>query len=215
MKQNPIVVFLFGIIFLQKITFVGWIYIGEIISCVYCLFNYNRLHFSEFEKKLIFFTLFATILTLILDLYHQTEIKRLLKGIFSYIVFASVVIFLTRYLGNKINFTKAVLFFLGAMFGTYVTFFYGGNVYFLSNPWKWGLGKFLILFVLIFPLLYKKDLSKTFFIIFSVIIAYFSMIYYSRSMLLIFLLSLFVYCLCYNSNKFSLNFFKGKFTSFL
>ena len=208
MKQNPIVVFLFGVIFLQKITFVGWVYIGEIIACVYVLFNYNRLYFSEFEKKLIFFTFFAAILTFILDLYHQVEINRLLKGFFSYIIFAAVIIFLTRYLGNKNNFIKAVVFFLGAMLGTYVTFFYGGNVYFLTNPWKWGLGKFLILFVLIYPLLYKKDFSKTFFIIFSIVIGYFSLVYYSRSMLLIFLLSLSIYCLCYNSNYVSLNFFK-------
>ena len=209
MKQNNFLVFIFGIIFAQKIIVVGEIYIGEIIAVIYVFVRFFDLRFTDFEKKLISFTLFITLFQGFSDLYNSTSFDKSLKGFFTYIVFTSTIMFLCRYLGLGKNFNRAIFFFIGIIVGKiqHILFF---SSYFWTNPWKWGIGYMTISLVLITGLFFKKDYSKLFFIIFSLVIVYISLTNNSRALLLVYGLSLVTYLLVYNSQTFSLKFFNKK-----
>ena len=112
MKENNLIVFLFGILFVQKIVIVGQVYIGEIIAVFYLLFHFFKLRFTDFEKKLIYFTFFIALLQGFSDLYNSTDLDKSLKGFFTYIVFAAAIIFLSRYLKSDKSFNKAIFFFI-------------------------------------------------------------------------------------------------------
>ena len=57
MKNSLFFTFLFGILFEQKLVIVGQISIGEIIAIIYIFFNFFKLHFNDFERKLLFYTI--------------------------------------------------------------------------------------------------------------------------------------------------------------
>ena len=217
MKRNHFVVFLFGVIFAQKINFVGWIYIGEILSCLYIFINLQKLRFSNFEKQLMLVSAFALVLQLFLDLYHNVEMAKLSKSAASYIVFPAVIIFLSRYLWSNKDFKIPVVFFIGTLLGGFITIFYMESILFFSNPWKWGIGGILIFTFLIVPLYYnyEKDVSKVFLIAFSIVVIFFSLLYYSRYLLLVYGLSLISYWLFHGRKESRLKFFNKKSTFWL
>ena len=214
MKQNNLIVFIFGIIFAQRILIVGQIHIGEIIAVIYVFFRFFDLRFTDFEKKLMFFTFFITLLQGFSDLYNNTSLDKSLKGFFTYIVFTASIIFLSRYLKSDKNFNRAIFFFIGALVAKIQPHLFF-NIYFWGNPWKWGIGYFTINLVLITALFYKKDFSKLFFIIFSVAIIYFSLLNNARSLLFVYGSSLITYLLFYNSQKINLKFFNKKYSFML
>ena len=96
MTNNNFFILIFGIIFSQKIIIVGEIYVGELISLVYVFFNLFNLKYSDFEKKLISYTIFIVIFLFLLNFYHGTDIDKSLKGSFSYITFTTCIIYLLR-----------------------------------------------------------------------------------------------------------------------
>ena len=76
MTNNNFFILIFGIIFSQKIIIVGEIYVGELISLVYVFFNLFNLKYSDFEKKLISYTIFIVIFLFLLNFYHGTDIVK-------------------------------------------------------------------------------------------------------------------------------------------
>ena len=113
MKQNNVVIFIFGIIFAQRIVFFGAIHVGEIIAFVYFIFQFFSLRFNDFEKKLLFFAIFASILQAFSDVLNGVTVEKSLKGFFNLIIFVSTIFFLCRYLVSKNNFKRAIFFYFG------------------------------------------------------------------------------------------------------
>lgn len=216
MNHNLLFYFLFGIIFEQKIIIIGQIAIGEIISVVYLFFRFFNLKFSDFEKQLLFFTFSIVAIQIISDVYNATSINKTLKGFSTYIVFSATLIFLCRYLSSVSNFNKVIYFFLGTIFGKIIIwYFFDFNYYFFSNPWKWGIANSIIVGTYIFALKKEKDFSKFFIILFSIFITYASLIYNSRALLLVYILSIGTYFIIYQSKNYNLKFFNKKSTFML
>ena len=213
MKNSLFFTFLFGILFEQKVVIIGQISIGEIIAIIYIFFHFFKLNFTDFETKLLFYTFLILLIQFFSDLYNGTDLDKILKGLATYIVFFSTIVFLCRFLTPDKNFKRVISFVIGTIFGKIIIWFFTDyNYFFFNNPWKWGIGAQLITFVLIFSLSRKEDFSKLFLIIFSLIIAYFSLVNNSRSLLLIYMFALGTYLLVHNSSKWNLKFFNKKTT---
>jgi hypothetical protein len=217
MTNNNFFILIFGIIFSQKIIVVGEIYVGELISLVYVFFNLFNLKYSDFEKKLISYTIFIVIFLFLLNFYHGTDIDKSLKGSFSYITFTTCIIYLLRYLGKFEDFKKPILFFIGLILGRFVFLFYSVDFLplFLYNPWKFGIGISIIQFCLIIPLFYKKHLPIKFWLFFVSIIIYISFANNTRGLPFILILAFVPYILFFKSRKRSLKFFNKKRTFML
>ena len=97
MKQGNFIIFLFGVLFAQKVIIIGELYIGELISLIYIFFYIFRLKLNDFELKLIGYTFLTVLLILLVNFYHGTDFDKNMKGIFAFITFCSTIIFLTRY----------------------------------------------------------------------------------------------------------------------
>jgi hypothetical protein len=53
MKRNKFFIFFIGFLLSQRYgDFIGQVYLGELLSFFYLLFNFNKLIYSDFEKKI-------------------------------------------------------------------------------------------------------------------------------------------------------------------
>ena len=217
MINNNFFTLIFGIIFAQKVVIVGEIYVGELISLVYVFFNFLKLKYSDFETKLIGYTIFIAVFLFLVNFYHETDMDKSLKGSFSYLVFTATIIYLLRYLGKFEDFKKPVMFFIGIILGRFVFLLYSVDFLptFLYNPWKFGLGLSIIQFFLIIPLFYKKYLPIKFWLFFVSIIIFISFSNNTRALPSILIIAFILYILFYKSEKRNLKFFNKKSTFML
>jgi hypothetical protein len=218
MKQNSFFIFLFGLIYAQKINIVGEIYVGELISLIYVFFNLIKLRYSEFELKLLFYTFLTSLLIILINFYHETDFDKILKGVFAFIVFCSSIIFLIRYLEKFEDFKQPILFFFGSIVGRFVYLIYAEaemTSLFYYNPWKFGIGISLVEFILLITLFFKKEYSKIFWIILVITIVYISFVNNSRALPLMLIIAFISYHLFYKSEKRSLKFYNKRSTFIL
>ena len=218
MKQGNFIIFLFGVLFAQKVIIIGELYIGELISLIYIFFHIFRLKLNDFELKLIGYTFLTVLLILLVNFYHGTDFDKNMKGIFAFITFCSTIIFLTRYFEEISDFKKPCLFYFGLILGKFLYLIYAKaemTHLFYYNPWKFGIGISFIELILLLPLFLKKEFSNKFWIIFVIIMIYISFANNSRALPLILIGAFIGYYLFYNSENQGLKFFKKKSTFLL
>ncbi len=184
--------FIIGILCGLKINIIGEVYVGEIIAIVYLILRMTKVQITKFEFNIILLAFLWAFVQTISDVVNETPIDTMLKGVGTPIVFASSILALVDYFKN--NTTRAPAFFLGASLGFLIYTIISGNDYFTGNPWKWGLGHFIVvLFTTIFSY-YLRSQSKIVLGVFTVAFVSACMLFSSRSMALFILMASF---LCY------------------
>lgn len=196
---------LLGFISALKISFLGEIFIGELISLFLII---PILFFRNVSKDEILFISLAVswfLLQIISDFLNQTNIEYMIKGVLTPVVFFSALIVHLYFFKN----TKGdFLFYLMGFFINKIIFIiFFPNEYQVINSWKFGIG-LAVLNIFLLLLDFNKVRFKTYFLIFCFIVLFlfYSFISDSRS---IATLPVIGFILFYYSKKYSvLSFFK-------
>ena len=193
MKRNKFFIFFIGFLLSQRYGyFIGQVYLGELLSFFYLLFNFNKLIYSDFEKKLIKISLIVTLVQLTSNFYNNANLIDSVKGFFHLIVFFSAIICMNKYLKYLKDFELIKILYIGTIAGgLFVETQY--SIYIADNPWKWGVGSSLINLIMIIYFLEKKNFSKVAFFTLSLVVIFLSIKYNARSLLAIYLASIIFY----------------------
>lgn len=188
----PSIPFIIGILCGLKINIIGEVYIGEIIASIYLILRMTKIQITKFEFNVLLLAFVWALAQTISDVVNETPFATMLKGVGTPIVFVISILALIDYFKN--NMTRAPAFFLGACLGFLIYTIISGNDYFTGNPWKWGIGHFIVvLFTTIFSY-YLRSQSKIVLGVFVVAFVSACMLFSSRSMALFLLMASF---LCY------------------
>ena len=159
-KNNNFIYIILGVILSVRVTFIGQLYLLEVVSVIYFLINFRSLEYFQFFKTFIFLLLLHQIIVIFSDLYNQTQINNFIKGFLSFPILLTSVLFLYNFFKNK--FSLYIFFLLGFYFGDNVlnNFITSYNIFFFDNIWKWGLGFYLISSYFLYYELKSKMISK-------------------------------------------------------
>lgn len=192
-KNNNFIYIILGVILSVRVTFIGQLYLLEVISVIYFLINFRSLQYFQFFKTFIFLLLLHQIIVIFSDLYNQTQINNFIKGFLSFPILLTSILFLYNFFKNK--FSLYIFFLLGFYFGDNVlnNFITSYNIFFFDNIWKWGLGFYLISSYFLYYELKNKMISKFNTIFFSSIMITFLLISGARALPLVILYSLILF----------------------
>lgn len=206
---RPSAVFV-GFLASQKLSFAGEFYIGEILSLIYILINFQRIKAGRPIKTLLFMGFLWSVCQFISDQINQTAFFDSFKGVGAPIVFVSTIVALSMFFIRDIR--RMPSFLLGVYLGYITEFVFFQNEYFAGNPWKWGLGLFVLgIFSIYFTFfLTKKRNSYLIFFVAAFLIV--GLLNDSRSMAIFPIFATIAYILL-RSRRFGkvLRVFRGKF----
>ena len=212
-SENKAKYFLFGLFFVYSINFIGAINSGEIISCIYVLFNLRKIALSNEIKILIKVSLFYVLIIVISDIYNSNSLYNSLKGAFTPILILVTIIFLINFFTNKRK--EFIIFLIGCIFSQIFNIILFSDLLLdPENPWKWGLGLNIFFLIYLFEIFNEKKFSSLKIIIINVTFIIISLSFASRAISIIVLLSTFFYFIT-NFNKNILKSFVFKSTFFL
>ena len=207
-NKFDLIILLFGIILSQRLVFVGQIYVLEIWSLIYLLFNFSKIKLNTTLKSLLIFLVFHSILVILIDLYNQNDLNSFLKGFFSLPVFFSSCLALFTYFQK--DYMKYLSFLIGFYLGDLFinNFFSEFNIFFFENIWKWGAGFLIINLIFILDEFKQKKFNIIFSILIAVIILILSLFNGTRALPLTILYSVILFIII-NKHK-DLTFFATK-----
>lgn len=200
-KHNNLIYTILGVILSIRLTFIGQIYLLEIVSVIYFFINLRSLEYFKFFKTFIFLLFLHQITVIFSDLYNQTEINNFIKGFLNFPILLICILFLYNFFKNK--FSLYIFFLLGFYFGDNVlnNFITSYNIFFFDNIWKWGLGFYLISSYFLYYELKNKKISKFNTIFFSSIIMLILLINGARALPLVIFYSLILFIFFSNTEK--------------
>lgn len=138
---RPSVVFI-GFIASQKLNFAGEFYIGEILSLIYILINFQKIKAGRAIKTILVMGAIWSLCQFISDQLNDTEFFDSFKGVGAPLVFVSTIVALSMFFIRDIR--RMPSFLLGVYLGYITEFIFFQNEYFSGNPWKWGIGLFVL-----------------------------------------------------------------------
>ena len=100
-KNNNFIYIILGVILSVRVTFIGQLYLLEVISVIYFLINFRSLQYFQFFKTFIFLLLLHQIIVIFSDLYNQTQINNFIKGFLSFPILLTSILFLYNFFKNK------------------------------------------------------------------------------------------------------------------
>lgn len=202
--------FIIGMICAQKIVLGGEIYIGEILAVAYLTLNLKKLDIGRGLRQLLLLAFIWAFCQLLSDQINRVDVIDSVKGVGAPLIFMSTLLALCIYMGKDIE--RMPSFLIGALFGLIPQFIFYPSTYFLSNPWKWGVGLFAVeYFAVYFTFFYQRKRSL-YLIFFVVIFAGIGLSNDSRSMAIFPTLAAMIYVLA-RTRRFGsvLTKFKGRF----
>ena len=100
-KHNNFIYTILGVILSIRLTFIGQIYLLEIVSVIYFFINLRSLQYFKFFKTFIFLLFLHQIIVIFSDLYNQTEINNFIKGFLNFPILLICILFLYNFFKNK------------------------------------------------------------------------------------------------------------------
>lgn len=161
--------FIIGFISAQKLFLVGEIYLGEIFALVYILVNSRRLEISKPLRVILIYASLWVFSQIISDRINNSEITDAVKGIGAPLLFIGTLVALCSFWGREIQ--RMPSFLLGALVGQIPQFIFFPSTYFSGNPWKWGIGIFVIELFAVYFTFFAKTKSNFYLIAFVLIFA--------------------------------------------
>ena len=204
---------LVGFIFSQKITLIGQIYILEIFSILYILFNFTKITFNPILKKLFFILIFHLLIVIYSDFINQSPFDLFLKGFLSLPFFFITILFLLTYFNQK--YFLFVSFLIGFLIGdNFINNFINNyNPFFFGNPIKWGGGLLILSLIFLYDEFNKNKISLAKSLIFTFILIIISLISGARALPLTIFFAQILLILTFKTNL--LEIFNSKKTFFL
>jgi hypothetical protein len=180
--------FLFGIIYFIHTNIIGAVYVGEIISIIYLIFNIRKITISNEIKSLIKITALYMLIVLISDVYNSNSINNFIKGFTAPLLILFSIIFLFNFFKDR---KKLFLMFIfgGFFLKLFLVFNFTELLRESDNPWKWGLGIYLISLIYLFELLLDKKFSIGKILIINLLFLVISLYFASRGLSLIVIIS--------------------------
>lgn len=130
--------FTFGVVFSQKISIFGEVYLGEIFCAILIIFNVTNIKIYK-EQKLPLFLLFLWFFAqLISDISNSTDLLKSVKGTLVPIFIGIIFLGLNSLFNQRLQFLP--VFFVGLVLGILINKYLLANSFLMLNPWKWGWG---------------------------------------------------------------------------
>lgn len=176
-KVSP---FIIGFVCAQKISLIGEIYIGELLAVLYLLVNLRRLDIGKPLRIFILLAFLWAFAQMLSDFHNDSEISDAVKGIGAPLIFMSTVAGLCVFLLHDMRRMPSLL--LGVLFGLIPQFLFFPSMYFPGNPWKWGIGLFVIEFFAVYFTFFSRKKSSLYLIVFVFVFAIVGLFNDSRSL---------------------------------
>lgn len=199
-----------GLIAAQKLNLGGEVYIGEILALAYILFNLGKFKLGKSLRPLLFLGFTWAICQFVSDQVNQTVFLDSAKGVGAPLVFISTSVALSIFFVRDIRRMPSFLF--GVYIGLIPEFIFFQSEYFAGNPWKWGVGQFVLgLFSIYFTFFIPKK-KTIYLVVFIAVFSVVSLLNDSRSMAIFPAFAVMAY-LFLRHRRFGaiLNVFRGRF----
>lgn len=178
--------FVIGLVSSQKVNLFGEVFIGEVFCLLVLIFNAKAIRMPPNGRVLLgllFVWFFAQFVS---DIINQTEVVKALKGMLAPVFVAMILLGLTTAFYQRFQYLPIYL--LGVFVGMWLSRLIGSE-YYLSNPWKWGLGYSIALCFFTWIHFYCKAGRNVYLIIGAVAYVVVCLVNSSRSMAIIMLLA--------------------------
>lgn len=120
--RKDLIVFLVGCFSTFYIDFIGRIYVGELmIFLLYIIYPKTRIKLSPKVKKLVILMLLWLVSAIITDIYRETPLLDMIKGVTSQIFLVSLVPFAYWALYDKIS--RWLVFYFGSVVSSQLTYY--------------------------------------------------------------------------------------------
>ena len=206
---RPSIIFI-GFIASQKLSFAGEFYIGEILSIIYIAINFQKIKAGRDIKALVLMGFIWSLSQFISDQLNQTEFLDSFKGIGAPIVFVCTIVALSMFFIRDIR--RMPSFLLGVYLGYITEFIFFQNEYFAGNPWKWGVGLFVLGVFSIYFTFFLAKKRTAYLVLFVIAFLIVGLLNDSRSMAIFPSLATVAYILLRNKHfAKSLKVFRGRF----
>lgn len=133
--------FAFAFICAQKVKIGGDIYLGEIFGLIFFLMSIGKKQFRSTLTLTILAFVWAAV-QLFSDLINSTPVGDSLKGVLAPVVLICTILGFARYFNADLR--RVPYFIAGAATGQLASQLIEPTAIFLSNPWKWGVGSFVL-----------------------------------------------------------------------
>lgn len=137
-SQYGVLFFFIGFLSGQKFNLFGEIYIGEIFCGLVLLLNIRHLRIPPGGKQLLTLLFIWFVAQFLSDVVNETELTKSIKGVLVPVFISVILLGLTALFHRRYKYLPIYL--MGLFIGILATKLIHGHLYFISNPWKWGVG---------------------------------------------------------------------------
>lgn len=130
-----------------KVNIFGDIYCGEIIFSVYLIFCLRNLRYNRDISISIVLLMIWVVQQFVSDLVNNTVFVNSAKGVGAPVLLMLTVLGMYQFFQK--NPERVRLYLLGVYIGAMASQVLAPSMYFLSNPWKWGVGIALLNFTVV------------------------------------------------------------------